>query len=420
MPTLNASRRQFLATGAAAAATIPFSQLAAAQGAAWSVDDALLADIPKIMEDEVLPGLALAEVIDGAVARTEYFGLTSVVTKEPVSRHTLFQAASLSKPAFAYVVLKLAEQGRFDLDRPLARYLRPDDFPAHRWIDLITARHVLMHTSGLPNWRDGVGGDLTPAFEPGTDWRYSGEGFVWLQRVIESELGTGLAAFMRERLLDPAGMTRSTYGWTPERGIFETYGHRIDESGAPYVNPLQLRRELGTRYEAVAARWGTSIESWTYEDVTRALAEMPPHTNPRVADLSLETISLPGNVLPNAAGSLAAPVADYARFLALMMPQERPAEWQLSEAGRRAMLERRFTKNTPALGWGLGWGLEATAIGPIFYHTGNNGGIFRSLVLGDAARRRGLVLFANGERGNVVAQRIAARYTGLALIGIED
>src|SRR5690348_7172749 len=139
-----------------------------------------------------VPGLSMAVLDRGALAWQQSFG---------VADDTLFEAASTSKPVFAYAVLQLVERGVIDLDRPLALYHRPPYLPPDARLDRITARHVLTHSSGLRNWGDeGKPETFVPAFEPGTRFRYSGEGFFWLQLVAEKLTGKGLDALMRELL----------------------------------------------------------------------------------------------------------------------------------------------------------------------------------------------------------------------------
>jgi CubicO group peptidase (beta-lactamase class C family) len=359
-----------------------------------------------------LPGLSVTVIEDGMVTWSEVFGQANLETGEPVTSETMFEAASLSKPVFAYAVLKLAELGRLSLDEPLVETLHPEGYPEHDFIRQITARHVLEHTTGLPNWRDGIDGEMSPRFEPGSEWGYSGEAFFWLQRVVEHRTGEGLDSLMQRLVLEPAGMTRSTFSWTPARARHQVYGHRIhEETGEAFVSAIQLRRELGPRFEEVAARWDKPIPDWTYEDVRRALAEMRPHDNPHLETLTLETIQLPGNVFPNAAGSLACTTQDYARFIQLLFERPRRANWEIPDASRRAMLETAVLKTTPGLTWGLSWGLEDSAYGRVFYHSGNNAGMFRTFIIGDRERRRAIIIFTNGARGHHVVQSIVERIT---------
>lgn len=141
---------------------------------------------------------------------------------------TVFQAASLSKPVVAHGALQLVAAGTLDLAAPVTRYLpggydhrrnpfdnRPPADTAHvPAADLkdVTLRMLLNHTSGLPNWADGP---LTFASPPGSAWRYSGEGYALLQRVIERVTGEPLDVFLDKQVLKPAGMADSSFRPAP-------------------------------------------------------------------------------------------------------------------------------------------------------------------------------------------------------------
>ena len=128
----------------------------------------------------------------------------------PLDTATIFEAASLSKPVFAYLVLRLADRGEFDLDRPLLEMLEYPRVAHDERSKRITARMVLSHGTGLPNW----GGErLTLQFDPGTAYGYSGEGFVFLQKAIERVTGRSLEALARREVFQPLGMTRSSFVW---------------------------------------------------------------------------------------------------------------------------------------------------------------------------------------------------------------
>lgn len=103
-------------------------------------------------------------------------------SKELVDNDTVFEAASTSKPVFAYAVMKLVEKGVIDLDTPLTHYTSERFLKGDPRLDLVTARHVLSHTSGFPNWRSAEG--LRLDFTPGEKWSYSGEGYSYLQSVV--------------------------------------------------------------------------------------------------------------------------------------------------------------------------------------------------------------------------------------------
>ena len=101
------------------------------------------------------------------------FGVKDKETQAPVQTDTIFEAASLSKPVFTYGVLKLVDQGKLDLDAPLSSYLPKPYVPDER-VSKITARLVLSHRTGFPNWRGDDG--LPIYFSPGERFSYSGEG----------------------------------------------------------------------------------------------------------------------------------------------------------------------------------------------------------------------------------------------------
>jgi CubicO group peptidase (beta-lactamase class C family) len=151
-----------------------------------------------------VPGLALALVEDGEVSWSGGFGVRSADGSDPVDADTIFATASLSKPPFAYLVLKL------------------DKAPDAR------RQSLLSHTSGMGNWDDGKG-------EPGT-WRYSGEGYMELQRELERESGLRLDAIAEAKLFKPLGLERTRYVWSDAwentaegHGTSSTGGHRFRE-----------------------------------------------------------------------------------------------------------------------------------------------------------------------------------------------
>lgn len=135
---------------------------------------------------------------------------------------TIFQAASLGKPVFAYAVLQLVQQGRMDLDAPVLSYLpggyvhrqqahletSAEDTVNDPRLRAVTARMALNHTSGLPNWAQGP---LHFDAEPGARWGYSGEGYTLLQRAVEAVTGEPLNAFMQRQVFGPLGMVHSAY-----------------------------------------------------------------------------------------------------------------------------------------------------------------------------------------------------------------
>jgi CubicO group peptidase (beta-lactamase class C family) len=120
----------------------------------------------------------------------------------------------------------IVEQGILKLDTPVVKYLpqgylhrsnpfetKPsleDDLVNDPRFQAITVRMILNHTSGLPNWAQGP---LNFESVPGTEWLYSGEGYVLLQRAVEAVTGEQLDQFMATQVFKPLGMSHSDYVW---------------------------------------------------------------------------------------------------------------------------------------------------------------------------------------------------------------
>ena len=356
-------------------------------------------------------GIGIAVVEQGRLAWSRGFGLANAERGTPVGEDTLFEAASLSKPVFAYVVLQLVNRGELALDKPLVAYRRPDYLAEHPWIDRITVRDVLRHSTGLPDWRkDPANEKLVPAVAPGTRIDYSGEAFVWLQLVVETVTGESLDETARRMLFAPAGMRDSSYAWDSGLAARSAYGHYAPGDAHPGMPP-QMLREAFEAALPVATQWNKPLAAWRYADAERALPLVQAHAPPGVANW-------PSDILANAAASLRCTAPDYARFMALMV-HAGPASWELRPATRSAMLSRQIDVPGRWTEKGLGWNLESTARGPVFYHSGSNGGIFKTFALGDAARRRALVVLTNAANGNLLYRRIVRAATGLDLLAFD-
>ena len=145
------------------------------------------AEIESMMKKASIPGLSLVYVKDGKIAESYALGLRSNDTRLRVDSNTVFAAASLSKCVFAYGLLQLVDQGKVNLDSPLMRYVDYKDVKHDPRYKLVTVREALSHTAGLPNWRNGS--ELNFQYDPGKQFRYSGEGFVWLSKAMDTLTG---------------------------------------------------------------------------------------------------------------------------------------------------------------------------------------------------------------------------------------
>jgi len=293
--------------------------------------------IPLLMERSGIPGLALAVVDGDRILWSRGFGITSTKKARSVSDRTVFAAASLAKPLFAYGVLKMQERGQIDLDTPLTKYTAKPYIKDPR-IATITARMVLSHTTGFPNWSGSA--PVWIESRPGTKFGYSGEGYLYLQKVIETITQTKLQDWIDRNILLPLKMKNSSYVWQNKYVSMAADGH--DRAGKAFA------------------------------------------------------ISKPKKAI--SAGSLRSTAVDYARFLlAMMKPGQDMYDSRLTQASIQAML-RPQVKITRDLSWGLGWGLESTSEGDFFWHWGD-GNIQKSFTLGSIERKKAIVILTNSQNG---------------------
>ncbi len=387
-----------LVAGAAVSARAQSGTACPNDRAGWIPSDELIREIPRLMRIAGVPGIAMAVVDGRRLAWSRSFGVKNILTGDPVDDETLFEAASMTKPVFAYVAMRLADEKRLDLDTPLVAYCRPAHLGDDPNLERITARHVLEHSTGLPNW---ASEPLVTRSAPGSRYSYSGEAFIWLQLVIETIMGMGLGSVMKAKLFDPAGMRHSSFGWDEAIAEAGVFGHSEPPEGEQAL-PAQPTRELGDRLLRVASKWRKPIASWTYEDSIAAMRETDPKTPPSTHDL-----------LVNSAGGLLMTASDYARFMLLMMDRPARADWEIGEASRQAMLTPQIEVRGRDIARGLGWELEQSPGGPLFQHSGSNYGIFKTLGVGDARNGRAIIVFTNAANGNALAARIVREATGI-------
>ncbi len=385
------ARRRFLQAGAGVAVAIahPMWANGSSGKAIHPPDTEFLATLPHLMELAKLPGLGVGVVQNGQVIWQHYAGVKNAITKEPVTGEALFPAASMGKQVFAYGVLLLVQQGQLDLDKPLKEYLA-DGAPTGKWSERITARHVLSHSSGLPNWRSEKDQELTPEFEPGTRFRYSGEGYYFLQRCVEHITGVGAEQWIQDQVMKPLGMKSSTYLWRADGDARIVGGHNGDE---PMYN-TEFAKTLFAMIEASGKPLGT----WHHEEIVAAM----------VKDKAPGATLMPNEISPNVAFSLLTTVADYSAFLAHVVSQKNA---DLS-AAMRSEMSKPISHINSALGWGLGFGIEQEGTQPRYlWQWGDNGG-WKNFFLAHPESQSAVVVFTNGRNGMHIAERIVRAATG--------
>lgn len=271
-----------------------------------------------------------------------------------LSPDSVFQAASLSKPVFAYAVLKLVAQGKMALDAPVLSYLpqgyrhqvnpiqaTPVNLVSDPRIQAITVRMVLNHTSGLPNW---ASGPLHVKSPPGTTWAYSGEGYVLLQRAVEAVSGQPLDQLMAAQVFEPLAMTRSSFVWKGDV--------------APSLLP-------GTKANGVAR---TNVDFKT----------------------------------PNAAFSLYTSAQDYAKLLVTVLND--------GDVIKQITASPVTVDQHLGLSWGLGWGIERVQEETYIWQWGNNMG-YRAFSIASVGTGDGFVMLTNSDNGLKLAQPLTEKIT---------
>ncbi|MEO5596077.1 MAG: serine hydrolase domain-containing protein [Lysobacteraceae bacterium] len=217
--------------------------------------DALDAEITRVMAKTQAKGLAMAVIEDGKVVRVSSQGVRNAAGA-PLQSDTIMYGASLTKAAFAYMVMQLVDEGRLDLDRPIGEYLKqplpayPADEKYGPWADLadddrwrsITPRMLLTHSSGFANFAFlEPDGKLRIHFAPGSRYSYSGEGIILLQFVLERGLGLDVGEEMQRRVFDRFGMKDTSMIWRPDFAKNLADGWGVDGKIEPHDERSKVR-----------------------------------------------------------------------------------------------------------------------------------------------------------------------------------
>jgi CubicO group peptidase (beta-lactamase class C family) len=190
-------------------------------------------------------GLTISILTKDSVLFHKAYGFRNWKEKQQLETSHNFYAASLSKPLFGFIVMKLVDIGKIDLDKPLVEYLENplysykfqhdyegfDDLVNDKRYQKITARMCLSHTSGLPNWRylknSGIDMEnpLKIEFEPGTFYSYSGEGIQLLQFVVEQITEESLEELAQKHVFKPFEMNMTSFVWQDKFDKNYAVGH---------------------------------------------------------------------------------------------------------------------------------------------------------------------------------------------------
>ncbi|WP_051554700.1 serine hydrolase [Maribacter antarcticus] len=243
--------------------------------------DSLTHKIDQLLTDAKVHGMAISVFNKNTPVYQKIFGYSDYPNKIPLTDSTNIYGASLSKAVFSILVMALVEEGVINLDTPLESYLPKKIYeyePQTRWHDdfcdlkkdslyqKITARMCLAHTTGFPNWR-WIEKDqkLKTHSTPGTKYSYSGEGFVYLQVVLEKLSGMGLEELAQERVFEPLGMKASSYQWNPKFEKDYAFGHKTD--GGKYEKDKDNEPRGGSTLETTALDYATFLEAILHKKI---------------------------------------------------------------------------------------------------------------------------------------------------------
>ncbi|UXE67974.1 MAG: serine hydrolase [Chryseotalea sp. WA131a] len=324
-------------------------------------------EIERIRKDILAPGLGIAIIDNNKIVYDLVYGYkVNSDTASRLDKTSVFELASLSKPFLSYVALKLADEGKLDLDKPVYQYLENTDLDHDERYKLITPRMILNHSSGIENWRDYNNPDVLEILAtPGTKFIYSGEGYVYLSRAIA-------------------------------RILKKPYEEYIDEM---VLRPLKLESTF-TKFTRLYRPDSTySLSPGNYLMGHNALL-----------DKTYKQIYFE----PDPAGANMASVADYARFLLFFLKKG-----NLSEASRRSLFSAGtgMTDKDPGLSMNPAFIISITAKDTIIAHGGSNDG-FKHVFYYSKVSKRGFVLFTNYDRGYTMAKVLNEMTAGIDITPI--
>lgn len=326
-------------------------------------------------------GLALSILNDNRTVYTKTYGYKNKEKQQLLDTSTVLYGASFSKAVFAFLTLKLVDDGTLNLDKPLYQYLdKPlpeyEDYADlagdERW-KLITVRMCLSHTTGFQNLRfiDARTGAFDPNgklaiyFQPGTKYGYSGEGLKLLQLTIEKVTGKDLESIAIEKIFKPIGMSRSSYVWQQSFEDNFAYPHTANQE----TQGKKKRKKAG------------------------------------------------------GLGSLETTIADYSKFIEYVIQGK-----GLSKKGREAMISPQIIINSKyqfptisdetttenqsiQLSYGLGWGLLNTRYGRAFFKEGHDDG-WQNYNINFKDKGIAIIIMTNSDNGESIFKELLEKIIG--------
>jgi CubicO group peptidase (beta-lactamase class C family) len=304
------------------------------------------------MDSLNIKGISIAVINDGEIVYHLTKGIADKYTLNPIDKNTIFETASLSKPVFACFVMKQVEKGLLDLDTPLYKYLPYPDIEYDERYKLITARMILCHITGFPNWREND--TLKIQFEPGEKFSYSGEGYEYLAKVVAHVNNLQLIALdslFQKEIAEPLNLEHFHFGINPYIANHLASGHVGNEK--------------------------VIDDSWDRQTFY-------------------------------AASGLYSESQNFAKLLISIMENKILKEASIDEMLRAQIELPEYNNNRRNLGnthWALGFATRKSDFGDIYMHGGNNYGYTASFLF-NRDRKFGYVFFTNSDQRNEFKKRL--------------
>ncbi|RKP47898.1 class A beta-lactamase-related serine hydrolase [Cohnella endophytica] len=325
----------------------------------------LEAEMQKRMKQYHVPGAAIAVIHQGHLAWSRGFGYANVKKKIKVDEKTIFQVASNSKSVNSWGILKLVEQGKLELDKPVDRYLTRWHIPESSFnMEEVTICRLLSHTAGLslhgypgypkgrkiPTLEESLSGKNSAEqkveliYEPGTQYQYSGGGYTLLQLVVEEVTKRNYSDYMKSEILNPLGMDDSLFALHSEEVSNLAVGYNQSKKAYPTIS-------------------------------YRELAAAGLHTN----------------------------VVDFAKFVAALVDDK----IEKQPAGRNILSKESLGRMfTPVLNnYGLGFGVISGSDDELITHSGSNIG-YQSTYYINRTSGDGVVILTNSDSGGAMFQEV--------------
>ncbi len=308
-------------------------------------------NIEDLLRKHNVPALGLAHIKNSKLHQVSMYG--NIYNDKIAPMDAVFNVASLTKPIVSMLTLKLVENGDWDLDQPVFKYWTDNDVKNHPYSKLLTTRHILTHQTGFDNWRwNNEENRLKFKYKPGKGYGYSGEGYEYLKKVLESKFNMPLENLTDSLIFKPLQMNNTSFTWKSSIS------------------------------DDKFARWHDAEGKNSYET----------HKN--------KTASAADNLLTT--------ISDYGRFAEYVMDKIHSEKKLYKEMVTRG--NGKENKTAMGLGWELLLNVKNDEYALL--HTGGDKGV-KTLIMLLPKTGEGIIIFTNGDNGNKLFFDLIERHLSL-------